>query len=157
MWQPWASLIAVGAKRIETRHWPAPASVIGVRIAIHAAKKKPPAMSDRMHEALGGSLAEPVEVLPLGVIVCTAIIDRCEAMTRDLANAASRNEIAFGDFVPGRYAWFMRDVEPTQHVPVRGSQGFFDVSDTLVRASVDAYRDSDAGSTRSRTPPLAQR
>ena len=34
--QPWASLIACGAKRIETRSWPPPKSLIGKRIAIHA-------------------------------------------------------------------------------------------------------------------------
>jgi activating signal cointegrator 1 len=36
--QPWASLIAIGAKRFETRSWPAPKAMIGRRIAIHAAK-----------------------------------------------------------------------------------------------------------------------
>jgi hypothetical protein len=39
LWQPWASLVAlVGAKRVETRHWPAPPRLIGQRIAIHATK-----------------------------------------------------------------------------------------------------------------------
>lgn len=37
LWQPWASLVAIGAKTIETRSWPAPASAVGERIAIHAA------------------------------------------------------------------------------------------------------------------------
>lgn len=39
LWQPWASLIACGAKTIETRSWPAPRTVVGQRIAIHAAKR----------------------------------------------------------------------------------------------------------------------
>ena len=39
IWQPWASLVAVGAKRVETRHWAAP-NLIGQRIAIYATKKK---------------------------------------------------------------------------------------------------------------------
>jgi hypothetical protein len=30
LWQPWASLIAVGGKRIETRHWPAPSWLVGL-------------------------------------------------------------------------------------------------------------------------------
>ena len=37
--QPWASLIAVGIKTIETRSWAPPKALIGQRIAIHAAKK----------------------------------------------------------------------------------------------------------------------
>lgn len=39
VWQPWAQLIACGAKPYETRHWPPPRDLIGTTIAIHAAKK----------------------------------------------------------------------------------------------------------------------
>jgi hypothetical protein len=39
LWQPWASLIACGAKPFETRHWAPPRELIGQPIAIHAAKK----------------------------------------------------------------------------------------------------------------------
>ena len=42
LWQPWASAIAVGAKRYETRGWPAVAG--GQRfagwLAIHASKRE---------------------------------------------------------------------------------------------------------------------
>ena len=34
--QPWASLIALGLKTVETRSWPAPARLVAQRIAIHA-------------------------------------------------------------------------------------------------------------------------
>lgn len=36
VWQPWASLIAIGAKPYEFRGWKPPRSIIGQRIAIHA-------------------------------------------------------------------------------------------------------------------------
>lgn len=39
LWQPWASLIACGAKPFETRDWAPPAALIGQTIAICAAKK----------------------------------------------------------------------------------------------------------------------
>lgn len=39
LWQPWASLIACGAKPYETRSWAPPRDLIGQPIAIHAAKK----------------------------------------------------------------------------------------------------------------------
>lgn len=39
LWQPWASLIACGAKPFETRHWAPPMTLIGQPVAIHAAKK----------------------------------------------------------------------------------------------------------------------
>lgn len=38
--QPWASLIAVGAKKIETRDWRPPVTIRpGTRFAIHAGKQ----------------------------------------------------------------------------------------------------------------------
>ena len=37
--QPYASLVALEVKTIETRTWPTPKSLVGQRIAIHAAKK----------------------------------------------------------------------------------------------------------------------
>ena len=36
IWQPWASLIAMGAKPYEFRGWKPPKSLIGQRLAIHA-------------------------------------------------------------------------------------------------------------------------
>ena len=39
IWQPWASLIAYGAKPFEFRKWPAPSRLVGKRIAIHAGKR----------------------------------------------------------------------------------------------------------------------
>lgn len=41
LWQPWASLVIEGVKTIETRSWPCPPTLIGERIAIHAAAKRP--------------------------------------------------------------------------------------------------------------------
>lgn len=40
IWQPWASLIVVGAKPYEFRGWVAPRSARGKRIAIHAGARK---------------------------------------------------------------------------------------------------------------------
>ena len=40
IWQPWASLIIAGAKPYEFRGWRAPRSLVGQRIAIHAAARK---------------------------------------------------------------------------------------------------------------------
>lgn len=36
VWQPWASLIAIGAKPYEFRSWKPPASLVGKQLAIHA-------------------------------------------------------------------------------------------------------------------------
>lgn len=40
VWQPWASLIIIGAKPYEFRGWPPPEPIVGQRMAIHAAARK---------------------------------------------------------------------------------------------------------------------
>jgi hypothetical protein len=99
LWQPWASLIACGAKPFETRHWSPPRELIGQTIAIHAAKKIDREAAE-MAEALmygqyhpgGHTLADNLEAsmkgipdglfgifghatMPVGCIVCTARLD----------------------------------------------------------------------------------
>jgi hypothetical protein len=131
LWQPWATLVAVGAKRIETRHWPAPATLVGQRIGIHAAKTT-------AHLAICGEwpfnehIPDP-RALPLGAVVATAVLARCREITSEgaaLLEERDRQEAAFGLYAPGRFAWVLRDVVALeQPVPFRGSQGFFDVPD----------------------------
>lgn len=94
LWQPWASLIAAGAKPYETRHWAPPRELIGATIAIHAAKKVDKDAADmadalvhgqfwRDLEASWGGDGAPGElmarfgaaVMPIGCVVCTAKLD----------------------------------------------------------------------------------
>lgn len=99
LWQPWASLIACGAKPYETRDWAPPASLIGQPIAIHAAKKIDRGAAEfaeelmyGQHEAGGHELAEKLEssfseapdqimgifgmaVMPIGCVVAIARLD----------------------------------------------------------------------------------
>lgn len=142
LWQPWASLVALGAKRVETRHWPAPTALIGQRIAIHATKTMD-------HLAIGGTepfrsalIAEYPQMisgLPLGAIVATVVLARCGEITEATANElALRNpaEFAFGNYEPGRFAWVLQDVEQlAAPVPFTGRQGIFDVPDRLLQVN----------------------
>lgn len=102
LWQPWASLIACGAKPFETRHWAPPRELIGTTIAIHAAKKIGPenrsfaedlmygqhgddvdagfALADKLSATMEGVDAELMGVfgmamMPVGCIVATARLD----------------------------------------------------------------------------------
>jgi hypothetical protein len=38
LWQPWATLLVIGAKKYVSRSWKLPENLIGQRIAIYAAK-----------------------------------------------------------------------------------------------------------------------
>jgi hypothetical protein len=141
LWQPWASLVAYGAKKIETRSYPPMRLGLqaGQRIAIHACK------TDRDLWFCGpeGPFADLVpdafplwDELPLGAIVATCTIDRYRQIRAESAAALERRnpqEHAFGLYEPGRWAWVLRDIERLiEPVPFRGSQGTFDVPANLL-------------------------
>ena len=152
--QPWASLIAEGIKTIETRTWAPPKALIGQRIAIHAAKRKStegdlyilrqidPVLKTYQRQHSGQIY--PTALTPMGMVVATAVL-RCAhqvAYNRDVAHmhpgtwmdcAHWRLETPFtverdsyGDFTPGRWLWFLSDIERLDPpVPAIGHQGFW--------------------------------
>ena len=108
LWQPWASLVSVGAKRVETRSWS-----VDYRgsLAIHAS-----ANADQLHLALvepyrsalvAGGL-DPAR-LPLGCVVATCFLSAVLPVDSGLP-ALSAQEVAFGDYSAGRYAWFLAEL-----------------------------------------------
>ena len=145
LWQPWASLIADGRKRYETRSWAPPRALIGRRIAIHAG-------THRSRET--GALAHRwgLDDLPLGVVVCTVRLVAahltvsnpgqpgesivCTSRERSIAPERDADWLAdysgiptddYGDYATGRWAWRLDQV--IQHdppVPARGRQGLWD-------------------------------
>lgn len=134
VWQPWASLIAIGVKPFEFRSRQAPVTAINQRIAIHAAKRPvEPAEIQMIIDKIerdGGpcigldpepalrflehSLVDPSS-MPFSSIICTAFLGR-----------ARKSEGTFDiDFVD-RWAWPMTNVEELNPmVPARGHQGFW--------------------------------
>lgn len=142
LWQPWASLIALGLKRYETRSW-----LTNYRgpLAIHAAKR--PMRRDEIEllswlmvyapSADGQAKAELLlSTCPLGEIVAVCNLANCQRMTMDgIAdaigiNAQSEVERAVGDWSYGRYAWKLSSVRPLiEPVPYRGRQGLRTISD----------------------------
>lgn len=134
--QPFASLIAIGAKRIETRSW---RTNYRGPLAIHAAKGYGGlpgrnltdfCLNEPFRSALfAGGIRQlvPGQDLPLGAVVAVATLHACV-----LANhctefpwwegSAAPHELAFGDFTPGRWLWILRDVLPLpEPIPARGS------------------------------------
>ena len=134
LWQPWATLVAIGAKRIETRHWHAPSSLIGETLVIHASKTTemtPMARRDPFASALGN------RDLPLGAIVGTARLVSCARIDRNLVDEIrdehGAQEVAFGNYETGRCAWILADpVALTVPIPWKGSQGIFTVPDSVL-------------------------
>lgn len=125
LWQPWASLIACGAKTIETRSWPAPSTVVGARIAIHAAKTKQGIWLATSDEDLIGELIELFpegpDLLPRGALVATAVVEASLPVER-------LDPDVYGDFSPGRCGWILSGIEAlAEPIPWRGRQGVFEV------------------------------
>jgi activating signal cointegrator 1 len=131
LWQPWASLVAIGAKKFETRHWST-----GYRglLAIHAAKRWTRdeqrftwEMSQKYPELREYFLSERnlVKKPPLGVMLC---IVRLEYIVQTNPNewVGRLPEYDFGNYSPGRFAWKLELVEVfDKPIPARGAQGFF--------------------------------
>lgn len=132
--QPWASLVALGVKRVETRPRPHPSTLYGGKIAVHANKK-----TDFLHlrnaEPFLSALAA-IDGLPLGHIVATVEIVRsvgiCEESLVNLRRNAP-NELPFGNYEEGRFAWVLKDpILLREPIPFRAHQGWPDIDDELI-------------------------
>lgn len=135
--QPWATLVAIGAKQIETRSWK---TDVRGRIAIHAARNLPPAAveaacGDRFINVLKPAGYLSLDQLPTGKILATADLYDCistERLGRGEGPEISANEVAFGDFRPHRFGWLLRDVRPlVEPIPCRGALGLWTVPENL--------------------------
>jgi hypothetical protein len=127
LWQPWATLVAIGAKSIETRSW---STRHRGPLAIHAAKRFPPGAQSLAMERefrtvlLEAGYGDP-ETLPRGAVVAVAqLVDvRTTDEVRGVLQATPRETI-YGDFSRGRWAWVLRDVvrlpQPIQAYGGRG-------------------------------------
>jgi activating signal cointegrator 1 len=150
LWQPWATLVAIGAKRFETRSW---APTYRGRIAIHASKKWNRELLDLVNtdpfratlieaKAARFKAAPPrtwiysvdhkyQDGLPFGAIVATA--DLVEAYPT--ADVRYYHEIEahqtpldphFGDYSRDRFAWKLDNLIALRTpVPCVGHQGLF--------------------------------
>ncbi|KKM13451.1 hypothetical protein LCGC14_1716150 [marine sediment metagenome] len=116
--QPWASLMALGYKQVETRSWK---TQYRGPLAIHAAKGFPSAARQfaEVERAIGRVPAR----IPRGAVVCIIDLVDCQP-TEDVALRISGLERHLGDYAPGRWAWLF---EPStlrvlpDPIPARGA------------------------------------
>jgi len=134
LWQIWATLVSIGAKKYETRHWPTP---YRGPLIIHAAKKwnhelYSLALMDPFAKCLreggynvSGGYDAKGNGLPLGAFLC--VVDLVEIVrTEDVVNSLSEQEVSFGNYLPGRFAWKLDNVRIfPEPVPARGYQGLW--------------------------------
>ena len=129
--QPWASLIAIGAKKIETRSW---STKYRGPLAIHASKGFPKLLRELCNtqpfKAILSKVGLNADNLPLGKIVATCDLVDCIRMTPefiDLVESAKGSEIDFGTYKVGRYAWILENVKPLEKpMPTKGALGLWE-------------------------------
>jgi hypothetical protein len=150
IWQPWATLIMIGAKPHEFRGYPAPRFVRNQRIVIHAGARpvKPVEIEDllrRIDAETAGTgqehdrtclvpdlarelllkirAAHKYRLLPVSMALGTAVVgEPIQSCDLFKMNVADSDRGAFN------WAWPLSDIrhfEPP--IPMRGAQGFFDV------------------------------
>lgn len=137
--QPWATLVAIGAKRLETRSWH---TAYRGSLAIHAAKALPRqardlALTEPFYGALWrGGFPWGASELPFGCVIATCELFTCSRVTAERHWRAFENypdggfwlppdepELAFGDYRPGRWAWALTNIQMLpEPVPARGLQ-----------------------------------
>ena len=128
--EPWATLMALHEKTIETRSWRLPRSVVGLEVAIHSAKGFPRWARETCDEepfrtALGSCRPE----LHRGKIICVVKFIGYR-LTEDVHGRISERERAFGDYEEGRFAWFSEFVKRLESpIPAIGHLGFWDGPD----------------------------
>lgn len=137
--QPWATLVAIGAKQVETRSW---GTALRGPIAIHASKRW-----ERMDIEL--CFIEPFKsallaagygapnALPLGQVIAVAELVGCSQIQIDRKQVfllndgggvvpVSETERHFGWFASDRYGWmFGRVVALAEPVPAVGKLGIW--------------------------------
>lgn len=129
LWQYWASAALIPElKPTETRHWPAPARLIGQRFAMHAAARLVEAAADETVEAalrhhFGSHWRK---TLPRGAVVGTVTLAAVERMTT--ARPMHANDEAFGHWSTERFAWRLADPAIFETpIPCIGGRSWFSV------------------------------
>src|SRR4051812_5435271 len=124
LWQPWASGVAIGAKRIETRSWP---TTYRGHLAIHAAKARTQALADAFdgyRSTFRAAGIKAFEELPFGSVILICQLVDCIPVER--LGSVPQLERRFGNFDSGRFAWLLGDVRVlATPIPARGAQGLW--------------------------------
>lgn len=134
--QPWATLVACGTKKIETRSWKT--NYRGA-LAIHAAKGFPEsAQQICLTEPFASVLKRQTSIrviwdrarqrsdFPLGQVIALCELTDCVQILEGGSIAQEEPEHSFGDYTYGRYAWLLENIQAIQPIPMRGALGLWE-------------------------------
>ena len=131
LWQPWASLIALGIKHYETRSW---STNYRGELAIHAAKKIIPfhelfrELPFKQQRFIMKQIIRAYgdySNMPTGKIIATTNLINV-FQTENLVHNIDQLEKACGGYSPGRFAWHLIVTKMLDEpIPATGKQGFW--------------------------------
>ncbi len=153
LWEPWASLVACGAKEYETRGWSTsyrgPLLICAAKGGLARGDLQTRLSLPNFQAGLAPLVGKPldlenrdqqngvgVEHLSFGCAIALVDVVDCvgtESFRRDEV-PLSLAEWSFGDFGPGRFAWKLANVRRLElPVPVKGRQRLFNVPEEIAR------------------------
>jgi activating signal cointegrator 1 len=130
--QPWASLVIIGAKRLETRSW---STKYRGDLLIHASTGRAGALL-----TFGLPFSKYIRdfnQLPFGAIIgqvnLTDVVSVEQLPLSDAAiNHLTLEERAFGDYTKGRFAWVLEEpIQFSKPIPLKGTLGLWEYSGPL--------------------------
>ncbi len=146
LWQPWATLVALGAKKLETRPWH---TNYRGPLAIHAAKHfrredKALCANEPFYSTLRSAGITQFSELPLGAVVAVAeltttlyllppgkhwldpeyaVLYYHQCATYGIPPHKDSDEFAFGNYAAGRCVWVLTNVRALpEPIPASGLQ-----------------------------------
>lgn len=119
MHEPWASLIACGIKRYETRSWERD---YRGELAIHATRRRDWIDHIRLFPEHTDITYSPGCVVAVAELV--AIHPSAELIRRPTFDIG---QLRYGDFTTGRWIWELRNVRRIEPVVVRGNMGLWEL------------------------------
>lgn len=138
--QPWAWAIVNGTKRVENRTWKPPFDIIGQRIAIHTSARIEKAELLAYTE-LGAWLEPTVNTLPVGCIVCTAIVVGYSVMEGNRLVQQSKGAQGYNPYTDpwfcGPVGWLLADVRKVAPLPCKGALGLWDMPAEMVELIIE--------------------
>lgn len=150
LWQPWASLVAMEEKKFETRSW---ATSYRGPLLIHTAKGAPihcqtlANIDKQFNNALTGSTEwnpNIWETLPFGSVIAICNLVDCVEITAKFLDTLSAQEVLFGNYERGRYAWQLEDVHRLKTpIPAKGHQRLWMFDEKPHLISIDPWKIGD--------------
>ena len=162
LWQPWASLVIIGAKQWETRSWSTPYRGM---LAIHAAKRwtadekeqcLEPGFREALrpfHATLGDiprgavlGIVRLVEIVSTNLILFESERHHMKPHLEKVTRIFPEQEKQFGNYASNRYAWRLEVVERFANpVPAKGMQSIFEWDPPTPAEAQDKTREAGNG------------